>query len=547
MFSVKVPVASWSWVSAAFGVALVGLTLSWNAHATSDTDRPEQHDLARMAIAHPAAVASVNEGEKLASAGKTEEALVAFQKAAAEVPESPLAARRECEMLTALGRRAEAIQACLRALRNDGAGLAMRAMVGAYMSGQERPTTSEFAQAMRLARRARDSMPSQPWGHAAECDVAERLGDAQMAERCLRELVRVAPDHAETARALRAAAPWLPGWRVWISWPIILLVVLGTVLHALWHAVRSPRRSVPVPHGTAVVLAVVLGLSVSTDLRAQSAEPEAPAERPSSSARMLSDWPVDDKDPESSVPPEQKKQRNPLQFGYWLMDLSYKATAATKAGDHQAAIRFYKALAKAVPDRSVSYTRLCESYEAAGEWKNAVEACATALTRDGVTAGDYSHYFAVALAKKGPLSKPDIEVLTNVLDHLRGDPVGREMVDDLECQLALRLEDVNRLQKCTNALVSKSPDNPRTISYQWALALKRGNFDEATSLIERARATDMKPEGIDQMVRGLEAVHAVRRRKIYAWGFGALAVVIAAAGVVVLVSRRRRSLGAAAT
>jgi predicted Zn-dependent protease len=230
------------------------------------------------------------------------------------------------------------------------------------------------------------------------------------------------------------------------------------------------------------------------------------------------------------------------------MDLAYKANEATKKGDHQAAIKYYKALIKAVPDRSVSYTRLCESYEAAGDWKSAVETCATALTRDGVTVNEYAHYFTVALAKKGALSGQEVDVLSNVLDHLRGDPAGRQVVDDLTCQLGVRLEDVKRLEQCTTALAAKAPADPRTISYQWALALKRGNFDEAADLIERARATDMKPEGIDNMVRGTEAILATRRRRFYAWGFGALAIALGlGAATVFFVSRRRRTFGSAAT
>ena len=506
----------------------------------------DDREMARLTARHPAAIGFFDEAEARAAAGDAERALVALQKAASEAPESALVARRECEVLTILGRRAEAIASCLRALRNEGSGLDMRAMVAALMSGEALPTSGELAQAMRLARRARDSMPNDPYGHAAECDIAERIGDAEMLEHCLGELERVAPGHQETVRAQRAAARWLPTWRVWGGWSLVLILVLGTLVHALWRALRSSATRPAAGRGAAILLATVVALSISTEARSESAGTETQA--PSGTGRMLSEWPVDDTDPESSVPSDRKKEHNPLQFGYWLMDLTYKADLATKRSDYQASIKYYKALVKAVPDRSVSYTRLCESYEAAGDWKSAVDACATALTQGGVTVNEYAHYFSVALAKKGALSGQEVDALSSVLDHLRGDPAGSQVVDDLMCQLGVRLEDVNRLEQCTTALAAKSPTDPRTISYQWALALKRGNFDEAAGLIERARATDMKPEGIDHMVRGTEAILATRRRKFYAWGFGALAIVFGlGAAIVFFVSRRRKTFGAAAT
>jgi tetratricopeptide (TPR) repeat protein len=526
-------------------LALGILALCFDAAASPVRHPIDQRDLARMSARHPNAIRPFEEGEALAGEGDNERAVAFFHEAAEEAPDSALVARMECQLLTTLGRRAEAIQAGLRALRNEASGLDMRTMVAAFMSGRDAPTAGELAQAMRLARRARDTMPGEPWGYAAECDIAERIGDAQMLEGCLDELQRVAPGHDETVRAFEAAKRWLPSWRVWLGWSVLFVLGLGTLVHAIWRASRSSVGR-GIDRAAAVLLVLAVGVIVSGQAHAQELDPEPQEQpQPQGSGRMLSEWAVDDKDPESSVPSDHKKERNPLQFGYWLMDVTYKAVQATKKGDHLAAARFYKALAKAVPDRSVSFTRLCESYEAAGEWKNALDACATALMRDGVTVNDYVRFFTVALAKKGSLTKPEIEDLSNVVEHLRGDPVGREIADDLECQLAVRLEDVSRLQPCTAALVAKAPDDPKTISYQWALALKRGNFDEATTLVERARTTAMTHEGIDQMVQGTASMRAMRQRKIYAWTLAGVALVLGAAAAFVLLSRRRRTLGTA--
>jgi tetratricopeptide (TPR) repeat protein len=506
----------------------------------------DQQEITRLTTRHPGAFAHLEKGEDLAMAGQTQQALAEFQDAGKNAPESSLIARRECQALTILGRRSEAVQACLRALKTEASAMDLRAMVAALMSGSEAPTTTELAQAMRLARRAVDSMPQEPWGYAAECDIAERIADARMLESCLADLQRVAPRHYETVRALAAAAPHGITWRVWAGWSAILLLALGTAAHALWRALSDAigrRRSErPAIVSAALLLALSVGPSPWTPAHADATVAEAPAAN--AHKGMLSDWAIDDNDPESSVPSDHRRDRNPLQFGYWLMDLAYKGVQATKRGDHYAAIKFYKAMVKAVPDRSVSFTRLCESYEAAGDWKNAVETCATALTRPGVTVNDYQHYFKLALAKNGALTGAEIEILSNVIQHVRDDPSGHDLADDLECQLGVRLEDVSRLQKCTAALAARAPDDPKTLSYEWALALKRGNMKEAAAVLERARSTEMKPEGIEQMERGMASAQAIRRRRLYALGLGGLAI-IAGAGLAALFATRRRGVARA--
>jgi tetratricopeptide (TPR) repeat protein len=521
-----------------------------DASASPARHRIDEEDVQRLRLAHPDALTLLETGETLAMAGNTEQALAQFREAGALAPQSALVARRECQALTFLGRRSEAGTACLRAIRSEGSAMDMRAMVAVLMSGNGPPTTSELAQAMRFARSARDTMPQEPWGYAAECDVAERIGDAQMLERCLVALKYVAPDNYETVRAFALAAPHCVTWQVWTGWAAIAILGIATGVHGGWRKFRRllwRRRAT----ATALVLVVAAGYSAPNSARADEGSPppqspshegvleRSPPPQGPSHQGMLSDWPVDDQDPESSVPTNHKRDRNPLQFGYWLMDLTYKAVQATKRGDHAGAVKFYKALVKAVPDRSVSFTRLCESYEAMGDWKDAVETCATALTRDGVTIRDYEHYFSLALAKKGSLTASEIGVLNDVIQHLREDPAGADAASDLACQLAVRIEDVTRLQTCAAALAAKAPDDPRTLSYELALALKRGNLKEAEALVERARTTEMAPAGIEQMEREIASIRAARKRRMFAWGLGGLATSVGAGMVIVLATRRR--------
>jgi tetratricopeptide (TPR) repeat protein len=529
-------------------LATVLFVLAGAIEAAADTSRSsiDAAEVHRLSGAHPGALAHLIAGEAEAMEGEPEKALVDFENVTENAPESSLGWRRKCQALMVLGKRTEAIQACVHAIKGEASAMDMRAMVAAFLSDDASPTPGELAQAMRLARRAREVMPLEPYGYAAECDIAERIADARMLERCLGNLRRVAPGHYETVRAEAAAGPHGLTWWVWVAWSAIFLLTFGTLAHAGWRALRVVPARRRVVASVAVLLVAATGWLAPRIAYAQAAEGEGePPQAPAHQGQM-SEWPIDDSDPESSVPTDKKRNRNPLQFGYWLMDLAYKGVQATKRGDHFAAAKYYRAMVKAVPDRSVSYTRLCESYEAAGEWKSALETCAAALTHDGVTIRDYQRYFTVALAKKGALTGEEVGLLGNVIQHLRDDANGKDAADELECQLAVRLEDIDRLQRCTTTLAARAPNDAKTLSYQWALAMKRGNVREAEALLERARSTEMQPEGLEQMERGIASFQAARRRKMYTWGFGGLAI-LAGIGVAATMASRRRTLARAAS
>ena len=80
-------------------------------------------------------------------------------------------------------------------------------------------------------------------------------------------------------------------------------------------------------------------------------------------------------DPASTVPTEAEKNAKPLEFGYYLQDLIAFAMAAEKAGDHLGAARYYRAFARAVPDESIAFQKLCESLQKAGRRDEAMAAC----------------------------------------------------------------------------------------------------------------------------------------------------------------------------
>src|SRR5260370_7948601 len=71
--------------------------------------------------------------------------------------------------------------------------------------------------------------------------------------------------------------------------------------------------------------------------------------------------------PASSSPPLQFQNASPLEFGYFLQDLLDRAAAADKGQNQPAAIRYYRAVTSAVPDRAVGFSRLCPVLQAPGQ------------------------------------------------------------------------------------------------------------------------------------------------------------------------------------
>lgn len=245
---------------------------------------------------------------------------------------------------------------------------------------------------------------------------------------------------------------------------------------------------------------------------------------------------INHEDPEASVPPMEQRNAKPLEFGYYLQDLIAFAMAADKAGDHLAAARYYRAFAKAVPDESVAFSKLCESLEAAGEREKAAAACRDALGRPGIEVKDYLHFVNLVLAKPGPLTKDEEEDLDEVVDHFRKNPETRIAGIHVQCELALHQANVPLLQQCSGELAAFAPNDPKTISFQWAAAMRQGNAAEARRLVDRARVAGMKPEGLQRMEQATDALPTGKLRRAVMAGL-ALAVVGAAAA---LLAWRRR-------
>jgi tetratricopeptide (TPR) repeat protein len=480
------------WPYAALGLALFTGTALARAEDLMDRHGVDADDLLLVERRQPAALARFREAEALLARGEVAQAVDKLSKASTDAPQSGVIARRLCQARIVQGRRAAALAACEQALEQSQLPMTQRAMVGALMMAA--PSGDELAQALRLTAAAKKNMERQPWGLAAECDIARRLGDRAMYKRCLDSLETIAPGHYETRRARELGGfAETPAW-VPLTWLGLGALSAGTLLHSLCRSLkRAKRRAVAVALSTSTL--VVLPGPVSA------AEPPMQGETSLAKPGGLSKWKIDDKDPLKSVPTPEQRDGDPLNFGYHLMDLSDKAEEASARGDFAQASKYWEATVLAVPDAAVGYRKTCMTAEQAKDMNRALRYCRAALARDGVRLEDYQRYASILLSKPTPLDPEQMTDLLEIAKHVRGIEGGAALADTLECEHAVRSNDMKRLEQCVGKLRKAAPDDARTITYQWALALGRDQFDEARRQIERARKSGMKPEGIQAMER----------------------------------------------
>jgi len=251
---------------------------------------------------------------------------------------------------------------------------------------------------------------------------------------------------------------------------------------------------------------------------------------------------IDPANPEAVIPPVEQQNADPLEFGYLVQDLIAFAEAAKKAGDHAAEARYDHAFSIAVPTEAIAFRRLCEAFEAGGRRAEAQVACRDALGRRGVQVEDFVHFVRLSLAKPEPMTAEELKDVSDVVDHLLETPNTRVFGAHLQCELALHNDDTALLESCTSKLKADAPKDPKTISFEWALAIRKGDREEAHRLIAEAKATGMRPEGVARMQERTDKL--VLKSWMSKWVAPLLVTVALATALVasLLFARRRRGL-----
>lgn len=420
---------------------------------------------------------------------------------------------------------------CHQAMSRGGQAEDMRNEVASMMSPAAHPSFDDLVVSSMIADAAVRKASNQAWGYLARCDIARKLGSADVMESCLADLRRVAPDSPQLSQALRYPAERVHWWASVLR-ALVVLALLGTLAHASWRRWRRrAARSLPSPAPSPLVNALLLTLGTWLALGGVAkAMPTAPRDH-------LSAFEIDDEDPESSVPEVDEQNNRPLQFGYFIQDLEAKAEHAGKAGDHAAEARYYRALTRATPQVAYGPRKLCDALDATGDIPNAVIACRTAITRNGSTATDYLHFVRLVLRAPRPLPADERKELDNVLSHLSKEAQLGALPTMLRCEVDLRFSDMPALASCTKELDKAAPNDPQTVSFKWALALNNHDRSAAKALIDQARGIGMNSNGIAKME---EATRAMTMR----W-LGRMVVMVggAAACVLLLVFAFRRNAG----
>ncbi|HEX2730058.1 MAG TPA: hypothetical protein VHM70_00580 [Polyangiaceae bacterium] len=250
---------------------------------------------------------------------------------------------------------------------------------------------------------------------------------------------------------------------------------------------------------------------------------------------------VDDNDPEAHIPSVEERTKDPLKFGYFLMELSAKAAQAFNNKQYERAIKFYMAGVKIVPDAIEGWRKLCVSFEALGRLQEAEDACTVAIAQQGTTVGDHKKFVDVMLANRpGALTKEDIERVDGIVTHLSKYPAAALITAQASCQLASRLEDAKRLQQCTKVLNAQAPSDPLTISYDWALAVAQGDSDAAEREVQRAERAGLPAASIERMKSTAPTLIAQHRSPLARWGWVGVGAALLLVIAVSLLFRRRR-------
>jgi len=401
----------------------------------------------------------------------------------------------------------------------------LRDEVASMMSPAAHTSLDDVAVGTLMADAATRQATDQPWGYLARCDIARRMGNADTLQACLEDLRRIAPKHPATKWALAATAERPSLW-VWTFRLLLLVGLLGTLAHATiaMRVRRRARSSAP------RVAAALVGIFLLSGLGAGVARASGLPNRD-----HLSDFLIDDANPEGSVPSTELQAKKPLEFGYFLQDLAAKAEKASDRGDHATAARYYGALLKAAPTVAFAPRQMCVELEAAGDLPKAIMACRTAVTGLGSTAADFIRFVSLVLASKDPLVPEERKELNAVIAHLQHESQLGALPTMLRCEVDLRFKDYAALEACATELATKAPADPKTISFQWALALQKHDRGQALQLIDRARGVGMSGEALARMERATRAM-TLRRA-------GFLVVLLAAAlGAAFALVRYRREM-----
>lgn len=307
-------------------------------------------------------------------------------------------------------------------------------------------------------------------------------------------------------------------------------------------------------------------------------------------------WKVNEDDPRAGLPSIEERSQDPLEFAYLLQDLVARGERAFIRRDWKAAIKYYEALAHAVPDAGVSFNRLCVAYGELGLHAIAAGNCGRAVALPGARVIDHVRLIEHAL-KKPKFTEQDRDDLEQSLRHLREHlaktPVeeptlagengaaapqqrtkeeliaavrarqerktleaiaGRSEdraerrrqflpaeVELLECKLAVRLEDAPRLERCIQRLRELRVNEAQLAAIDWTMALMVKDEKKAERILASARTLGVPEPVLGAMQSQYETVFPRRLLPVLATSALGATLVVVLVGLWMMRNRRRRT------
>jgi hypothetical protein len=309
-------------------------------------------------------------------------------------------------------------------------------------------------------------------------------------------------------------------------------------------------------------LLVLVG-AIASASPAASASPVASAS-PAASAKpvdLATKFRINDENPLATVPSPEDANAHPLEFGYMIQDLIARGEGAIQKKDWDRAVKYYEALARAVPDRAITFRKLCSGYAELGKIDIAAANCGKAITLGGARVFDHFRFVNLSL-RRANLSTTDVADLEASIAHLRAhiaanpaparntepaptpssegakpskDPLmtkeqvkqeflarsaararGLEVLENQEeeaqrtvslpleievlaCKLSVRLRDERKLDACIDGLERLKTDEKVVLSFEWASAIVRKDSVRAGELLEKAKKLRLAPAALQAM------------------------------------------------
>lgn len=315
---------------------------------------------------------------------------------------------------------------------------------------------------------------------------------------------------------------------------------------------------------------------------------------------------INDADPMASVPSDAERDKNPIEFAHFLQDVIARAERALDKKDYATAAKYHEALAKMIPDRAISFSRLCVDYGRLNQPDKAAANCGKAIQLGGAKVIDHIRFVNFSLQKQ-EFTPEDTQAVEASLAHLRAyaaanpqplpgtlpkqaaEPAETAVaakpklskeeaiqafaekrqqrmlkeaeekrtghkpekpaplnpmhlpteIETLNCKLASRLRDSDRLVQCIGGLRKYKASEVQTYPFEWAYAVLKKDSRRADALLARGKALGVPEDTLAAMAS--EQKSAIGTPVWVRWALAGVAfVVVGCAGFLGLRQLARR-------